>query len=392
MPSVCFYLHAHQPLRLKNYSFFDIGKHSLYFDDERNRSYLERIVKKSYLPTNQLLLDLIEKTNGRFKFSLSLTGVLLEQLERFFPEVIESFQALIKTGCVDILAETYYHSLASLYSKIEFQEQVKLHNKKIKELFDFSPKIFRNTELVFSNELAELVGKMGYKAILSEGIEKILGWRSPNFVYQAKNNPEVKLLLRNYRLSDDISFRFSSHGWQEWPLTAEKFALWINQINGNGEIVNLFMDYETFGEHQWQETGIFDFLKELPWRILSHPDNNFKTVSEVVQLYEAKDSLDFPFLVTWADTERDLSAWQGNKMQQVALEKTYALLPFVKQTEDDSLLDQWRKLQTSDHFYYMCTKWFSDGDVHKYFSPYESPYEAFIIFMNVLNDFKIRLS
>lgn len=392
MPSICLYLHAHQPLRLKNYTVFDMGKNISYFDEERNRAYLERIVRKSYLPTNKILLDLIYATKGRFKVSLSLTGVLLEQLEKFFPEVIESFQKLVKTGCVDILSETYHHSLAFLYSKEEFKDQVKLHQKKVKELFNFSPQVFRNTELIFSNEVAKVVGEMGYQAVLGEGVERVLGWRSPNFIYSSLNLPKVKLLLRNYKLSDDISFRFSSRDWETWPLTADKFALWINQLNGSGELVNLFMDYETFGEHQWEETGIFEFLKDFPFKILKHPDNNFQTVSDVVKLYKVKDELDFPSLTTWADTERDLSAWLGNRMQQVALEKIYSLSDQIKKSQNKEFLEEWRKLQTSDHFYYMCTKWFSDGDVHKYFSPYESPYDAFIIFMNVFNDLQMKIS
>ncbi len=391
MPSVCFYLHAHQPLRLKNYTVFDMGKNISYFDEERNRAYLERIVRKSYLPTNKILLDLIYATKGRFKVSLSLTGVLLEQLEKFFPEVIESFQKLVKTGCVDILSETYHHSLAFLYSKEEFKDQVKLHQKKVKELFNFSPQVFRNTELIFSNEVARAVGEMGYQAVLGEGVERVLGWRSPNFIYSSLNVPQVKLLLRNYKLSDDISFRFSSRDWETWPLTADKFALWINQLNGSGELVNLFMDYETFGEHQWEETGILEFLKDFPFKVLKHPDNNFQTVSDVVKLYKAKDELDFPSLTTWADTERDLSAWLGNRMQQVALEKIYSLSDQIRKSQNKEFLEEWRKLQTSDHFYYMCTKWFSDGDVHKYFSPYESPYDAFIIFMNIFNDLQMKI-
>lgn len=391
MSSICFYLHTHQPLRLRNFSVFDIGAQAPYFDGQRNKDYLARIVKKSYLPTNQILLDLIKNTKGRFKVSFSLTGVLLEQLENFFPEVIESFRKLIETGCAEILAETYYHSLAFLYSKREFAEQVKMHQRKLKNLFGLESDVFRNTELLFSNEMAGLAENLGFKAVLAEGADYILGWRSPNFIYQAKGAKNIKLLLRNYRLSDDISFRFSSREWTEWPLTADKFAAWINQVNGNGQVVNLFMDYETFGEHQWASTGIFEFLKAMPYKILEDPRNNFQIPSEVVKLYNPVGELDFPHIVTWADTERDLSAWLGNGMQQKALEKIYSLEEAVKQNGDEALLDEWRKLQTSDHFYYMCTKWFADGDVHKYFNPYESPYDAFIIFMNIFKDLTMRL-
>jgi len=392
MPSICLYLHAHQPLRLRNFSIFNIGKNHSYFDEERNRAYLERIVRKSYLVTNKILLDLIKDTKGKFKVSFSITGILLEQLEKDFPAVIKSFQDLIRTGCVELLSETYYHSLTYLYSKEEFKEQVKLHREKIKKLFNYAPQIFRNTELMFNNEMAKFIEKMGYQGILAEGADHILGWRSPNFLYRVKGAEKIKVLLRNYRLSDDISFRFSNRNWSEWPLTAEKYISWINQINGHGQVVNLFMDYETFGEHQWEETGIFEFLKSLPYRVLENPNNNFKTPREVVKLFKPVGELDFPNIISWADTERDLSAWLGNKMQQASLRKIYSLETAVKKSKDPLLIEDWRRLQTADHFYYMCTKWFADGDVHKYFNPYESPYDAFITFMNIFNDLKMRLN
>lgn len=391
MASVCFYLHTHQPYRIKRFSVFDIGKGLPYFDDEKNKMYLERIVRKSYLPTNRILLDLIKETKGKFKVSLSITGTLLEQLEKYYPGVIKSFQKLVNTGCVELLAETYYHSLAYLYSKEEFKKQVALHRQKIRGLFGSEPKAFRNTELMFNNEMANFVQGMGYQTMLAEGADYILGWRSPNFVYRVKTAPNLKVLLRNYRLSDDMSFRFSNRDWQEWPLTADKMACWINQTNGCGETVNLFMDYETFGEHQWEATGIFEFLKTLPCKILEHPDNNFKTVSEAAASYEARDELDFHNIVSWADIERDLSAWLGNSIQQRAVQAIYSLEEKVLAQGDEKLIDDWRKLQTSDHFYYMCTKWFADGDVHKYFNPYGSPYECFISYMNIINDLKIRL-
>ena len=391
MASICLYLHVHQPFRLKKFSFFDIGSGSSYFDDAMNRHYLERIVKKSYLPVNKILLDLIKETNGRFKVSFSLTGTLLEQLERWAPRVIKDFQKLVDSGCVEIIAETYYHSLAYLYSQEEFKKQVALHRKKIKNLFDYTPKIFRNTELIFNNEMAGFVQNMGYRGMLAEGADYILGWRSPNFVYRSPQAQNLGVLLRNYRLSDDISFRFSTPWWEERPLTADKFAAWVNQVNGCGQVVNLFMDYETFGEHQWESTGIFEFLKAFPHKILEHPDNDFKTPSEVINCYQAVAELDFPHIVSWADIERDLSAWLGNKMQQRAIESLYALEPAVLRSNDEKLIEDWRKLQTSDHFYYMCTKWFADGDVHKYFNPYGTPYDCFISFMNIINDLKLRL-
>ena len=390
MLSICLYLHAHQPFRLKNFSVFDIGNDSPYFDDEKNKEYLTRIVRKSYLPTNKILLDLIKDTKGKFKVSFSITGVLLEQLEKDFPEVIKSFQDLIDTGCVEILSETYYHSLAYLYSKEEFRKQINLHKKKIKELFDYTPEVFRNTELMFNNEMAKFISKMGYKGILAEGADHILGWRSPNFLYQPKGS-KIGLLVKNYRLSDDIAFRFSTPSWKGYPLTADKYASWINNAHGNGEIVNLFMDYETFGEHQWKETGIFEFLKVFPYEILKNPENDFKTPSEIISSSEPAGELDYPHIVTWADTERDLSAWLGNKIQQSAIKEIYSLEKEIIAIKDKKLTEDWRKLQISDHFYYMCTKWFADGDVHKYFNPYENPYDAFITCMNIINDLKLRI-
>ena len=392
MASICLYLHAHQPFRIKKFSVFDIGHSHPYFDEERNRGYLERIANKCYLPTIKILSDLINGTNGKFKVSFSISGMLLEQLENNNSEVIKQFQNLVKTGNVELIAETYYHSLAYLYSKEEFENQIKKHTEKLKDLFDYEPKVFRNTELMFSNEMANCVQNMGYKGMLAEGADHILGWRSPNFLYNVRTADNIKVLLRNYRLSDDISFRFSNRDWQEWPLTAEKFVHWLNRVNGNGEVVNLFMDFETFGEHQWDVTGIFDFLRAFPYRVLDHPDNNFKTPSELVNSYDARGELDFHNIVTWADTERDLSAWLGNQMQQSALRTLYTLEAPVIKSGDERIIDDWRKLQTSDHFYYMCTKWFADGDVHKYFNPYESPYECFISFMNIINDLKLRLN
>jgi len=388
MASICFYLHCHQPFRLKKFSVFDIGNNSSYFDDEKNKAYLERIVRKSYLPTNKIFLDLIKGTKKKFKISFSITGTLLEQLEKDFPEVIKSFQDLVKTGCVELLSETYYHSLAYLYSKEEFKKQVLLHRKKLKELFNYEPVVFRNTELIFNNEMAKFVEKMGYQGILAEGADYILGWRSPNFLYQSKGAKKIKLLLKNYRLSDDIAFRFSAQNWTEWPLTADKYSVWLNEVKG--PIINLFMDYETYGEHQWEETGIFEFLKAFPYQALKN-DHTFKTPSEILKLYQPVAELDFPHIVSWADLERDLSAWLGNEMQQIAAEKIYSLEKEIFAVKDKEIIEDWRKLQTADHFYYICTKWFADGDVHKYFNPYESPYECFIAYMNIFNDLKLKL-
>jgi len=390
MVDVCFYFQVHQPYRLRRYPVFDIGSSHGYFNDQKNEEIIKKVAKKCYIPANKLILDLINETKGKFRVSYSITGVALEQFEAHCPEVIESFKKLVETGCVEMLDETYYHSLSFLYSKKEFEKQVKMHKKKINELFKFKPKIFRNTELIYNNELAVFAENMGYKGILAEGADHILGWRSPNFIYRPKAS-KIGLLLKNYRLSDDIAFRFGEKGWEGYPLTAPKFAQWVNKINGNGNIVNLFMDYETFGEHQWEDKGIFDFLKHMPKEILKHPDNNFITPSEAVKKHKPVAELDINHSVSWADIERDLSAWCGNKMQQEALKHLYLLENKVKNAKNKKLIEDWRKLQISDNFYYMCTKWFNDGDVHKYFNPYESPYDSFIAFMNILNDFVIRL-
>jgi len=391
MVAVCFYFQVHQPYRLRRYSVFDIGKNSDYFDHEKNSSIMRKVAEKCYLPTNRLILDLINETDGRFRVSYSITGVALDQFREYSPEVIESFQDLVNTGYVELLDETYYHSLAFLYSRREFQEQVELHRRKMREIFHYKPKVFRNTELVYNNYLAYIAKEMGYKGILAEGADHILGWRSPNFLYKPSGTNGIKLMLKNYRLSDDIAFRFSERSWKEWPLTAEKFATWINAVNGNGNVVNLFMDYETFGEHQWEDTGIFNFLRYLPREILRNPDNCFMTPSEVIKSYDPVSELDIPHIVSWADIERDLSAWLGNSMQKSAIENLYKLESEVKESGDERLIEDWRRLQTADHFYYMCTKWFNDGDVHKYFNVYDRPHDSFIAFMNILTDFRIRL-
>jgi len=391
MPSVCFYFQVHQPVRLRHYTVFDKNDH--YFDDYKNGSICKKVANKCYLPANRLLLDLIRRFDGRFRISYSVTGLLMEQLEHYCPEVMSTFDALAETGCVEFLAETYYHSLSFLYSRTEFVEQINKHIDAINYFFGQRPKIFRNTELIYNNDLACLIESMGcFDAIITEGADHILGYRSPNFVYQPRGCKHLKLLLKNYSLSDDIAFRFSNRDWAQWPLTAEKFAQWVSNVNGNGNVVNLFMDYETFGEHQWEDTGIFDFMRHLPGEVLKHPDNNFKTPSEVVQSYGSADEVDVPHIISWADTERDLSAWLGNAMQSNAIHELYRLEKEIKSTKDEKIIGDWRKLQTSDHFYYMCTKYFADGDVHKYFNPYDSPYDSYINFMNVLDHLHKRCS
>jgi alpha-amylase len=389
MASICFYFQVHQPYRLRRYTIFELDSH--YFDDSRNAEICRKVAKKCYLPTNLLLLELIRKYRGRFKIAYSLTGVLLEQLELYAPEVLATFQALAATGCVEFLAETYYHSLSFLYSRDEFVEQIEDHKQVIQRLFGQTPRVFRNTELIYNNNLAALIEQIGgFDAILAEGADHVLGHRSPNFVYATANGTKLKLLLKNYRLSDDIAFRFSNRAWDQWPVTADRFASWVNTVNGNGVVVNLFMDYETFGEHQWEDTGIFNFLRYLPSEILKHPDNDFKTPSEVAAAYDAVDVIDVPYTISWADIERDLSAWLGNPMQANALAELYKLEANVKDANDDDIMTDWRRLQGSDHFYYMCTKWFADGDVHKYFNPYNSPYDAYINFMTVLDNLNSR--
>ncbi|MBX3395319.1 MAG: glycoside hydrolase family 57 protein [Phycisphaerae bacterium] len=388
MASVCFYFQVHQPFRLRRYSVFDTTRN--YFDEQKNADICRKVANKCYLPTNQCIYDLIKLHEGRFKVSYSLSGVVLDQFELYCPDVLESFKRLAGTGCVEFIAETYYHSLAFLYSRQEFVEQVNMQRAKVRDFFGYESTTFRNTELIYNNEVAKAAHEMGFKAIIAEGADHILGYRSPNFVYRPPNCP-IHVLLKNFRLSDDIAFRFGNRGWAEWPLSAEKFAGWVHQVNGNGYTVNLFMDYETFGEHQWADTGIFDFLYHLPRAILSHPDNDFKTPCEVAAAFAPVGEYDAHHLISWADTERDLSAWLGNAMQSNALQEVYAFEKRVKETGDPQLISDWRRLLTSDHFYYMCTKYFADGDVHKYFNPYESPYDSYINFMNVLDNLSARV-
>ncbi|MCD6478847.1 MAG: glycoside hydrolase family 57 protein [Candidatus Diapherotrites archaeon] len=388
MTMLCFYFQVHQPMRIGRFTFFDIGGEKDYFDEKQNLQYLERIVRKCYMPTNRLILDLISETSGAFKVNFSITGTLLEQLEKHFPNVIESFDEMLASNCMELFCETYYHSLSFLISEEEFSEQVKMHREKIKEVFNVKPRVFRNTEAVYSNDIAKTISKLGFKAAITEGCEKILGWRSPNYLYKAKDVP-LLLLLRNYRLSDDVAFRFSEPSWKEYPLTADKYAYWI--ASTPGDCINIFMDYETFGEHQWPETGIFEFLRALPKEIAKHEHLEFALASEIVRKLKPKDELSVPMFVSWADIDRDLSAWLENKMQRHAFDELKSLEAHVKKSKKKELIHNWRLLQTSDHFYYMCTKWFADGDVHKYFNPYETPYEAYINYMNVLNDLKARV-
>ncbi|HDZ20576.1 hypothetical protein LCGC14_0512850 [marine sediment metagenome] len=388
MASVVFYFQVHQPYRLRRYTIFDSD--TSYFDDQANEAIFRKVADKCYRPTTALIGELIDQHEGRFRVSFSLTGTAIEQMQRWAPDVLETFQALAATGCVEFIAETKYHSLAFLYSREEFIAQTQAHCALTESLFGRRPTVFRNTELTYNNDVARVVEEMGFNAILTEGADHILGYRSPNFLYRPPNCRHLQMLLKNYRLSDDIAFRFGNRGWTGWPLTVEKFANWVDQINGNGFVCNLFMDYETFGEHQWADTGIFDFLRSLPGAVLGSGKNDFLTVSEAVERYEPVGDVDVPHMISWADTERDLSAWLGNSMQANALHDVYVLAEAVLASGDEGLIHDWRRLQTSDHFYYMCTKWFADGDVHKYFNPYESPYDAYINYMNILDSVRAR--
>lgn len=396
MLSVCPYFHVHQPYRVKRYQVFDIGNDTEYFNDNsetdlNNRRIIEKVASKSYRPTNKILKELLD-THPEFRFALSFSGTALDQFEEYAPDVLASFQELVATGRVEILADTYHHSLAFFYSVPEFERQVQKHKDRIEDLFKVSPKVFRNTELSYRNDLAKWCEDNGYLGIMAEGWDKYLGWRSPNYVYSPKDCSKIKVLLKNYKLSDDVAFRFSNQAWESFPLQAETFASWVHAHHGDGETVNLFMDYETFGEHQWEHTGIFNFLRALPEMILRHPETSFKTPTETIESYASTGEYDVPDVLTWADTDRDLTAWTGNDIQRDALSKIYALESDVMEINDKELTEIWRKLQTSDHFYYMCTKWSNDGDVHAYFSPYQSPYDAYIAFMNALSDLQLRVA
>ena len=395
MRGICLYLHIHQPFRYRAYSIFDVGNSENYFSDpnynskQSNERIFRKVAEKSYYPTFDLLEKNLKKHEG-FKFSLSITGVWLEQAETWAPDLIDRLKKMVKTGRVELVAETYYHSMSFFYDREEFKAQVSQQVKKFKDVFGVVPKVFRNTEFSYNDEVGKTVEELGFEACLAEGWDKILGWRSPNFVYKAAGTKNLKLLLKNYRLSDDIAFRFSNKEWKDWPLTVEKYERWVDDACLNGNVVNLFMDFETFGEHQWEETGIFEFMDRFIASWLGKFDNKFLTVSE-----EAKEKpvgeISMPWTVTWADTERDLSAWMGNKLQDEAMTALYSLREKVLKTKDKKLIDDFRKLTTSDHAYYMCTKYWNDGDVHAYFSAYDSPYDAFMYFLNILRSLEYRL-
>jgi len=392
MKKICLYFQVHQPFRYKRYRFFDIGNDHYYYDDYMNESIMRKVAERCYLPTNKILSDLIKKYGNKFKVTFSLSGIVLDQFELYAPEVLESFKKLADTGCVEFLAETYSHSLVALKDKEEFRKQVKEQTDRIKQYFNQEPKVFRNTELIYSDEIGAQVYEMGFMAMLTEGAKHVLGWKSPNYLYYNAINPRLKVLLKNFKLSDDIAFRFSNKGWSEYPLTAEKYVRWLNDLDKKEEIVNLFMDYETFGEHQWKDTGIFDFLSALPRALFRNTNFSFCTPSELADNLQAVAAVNVPYPISWADEERDLTAWLGNELQVDAFDKLYSLTDKVNKCDDPKILKDWNYLQASDHFYYMSTKFFSDGEVHAYFNPYESPYDAYINYMNILSDFILRLN
>ena len=394
--SIVLYLHVHQPWRIRDdQTLFDVGTNKNYFSEEKglkrqsNGEIFRKVAEKSYIPMNNLLEKLL-KTHPEFKFSFSITGTFIDQAQEFAPEVLESFKRLVQTGRAEIIAETYYHSLAFFFDREEFEAQVSAHQAKIREVFNVETTAFRNTELSYNDELAKWADDFGFKAILAEGWDPILQWRTPNHIYRPKGTKNIRLLLKNYKLSDDLAFRFSNRNWQEYPLTTQKYISWLESSSYHGDVINLFMDYETFGEHQWAESGIFDFFESLVSYWLKKPEHGFKTVTEAAQS-EPAAGISMPNTVTWADTERDLTAWLGNSMQQEAMKYLYALKSRVYNSQNGNLVEDWRRLTTSDHPYYMCTKYFNDGDVHAYFSPYKSPYDAFLYFMDTLRDMDFRL-
>ncbi len=391
MKSICLCFQVHQPFRYRRYRFFDIGNDHYYYDDYTNESILRKVAKHCYLPANKLMLELITKHKGRFKIAFSMSGLAIEQFELYAPEVLNSFKALADTGCVEFLSETYAHSLASLKNKDLFKRQIEEHDQLIGKYFGQKPSVFSNTELIYSDEIGAMVADMGYKAMLTEGAKHILGWKSPNFLYVNAINPRLKLLMRNYKLSDDLAFRFSNRAWNQFPLTSEKFVSWLNALEKD-DFSNVFINYETFGELQRAETGIFRFMEKLPDVVFKRSGITFTTPSEIAAQFQPVSVISVPHPISWADEERDLSAWLGNELQTEAFNKMYDLAVRMNKVANYDMQKDWNNLQASDHFYYMCTKFFSDGEVHRHFNPYGSPYEAFINYMNILSDFELRLN
>ncbi len=390
--SICIYFQIHHPERLRKYQFFDIGKKHNYFDNYANRSELEDLAENCYLPANALLLDLIKKYEGKFKVAFSISGSAIDQLEMHTPEVIRSFQELAQTGQVEFLAETYSHSLASLSKDTdEFELQVKRHSAAIKELFGKKPVTFRNTSLIYSDKIGKRVADLGFKTMLTDGAKHVLGWKSPNFVYKNALDENLNLLLKNSKLSDDIAIRFSDRNWSEYPLTSEKYADWVSHSLQDTEVLNLFMNYEVIGHYNRAESGIFDFLRYFIQQIAENPNYQFLLPKEVTKKHTAKDILPVPYPISWTDEERDITSWLGNELQKEAFTELFKIQPLVKKKKNAELNEDYSRLQASEHFYFMRTKLFSGADYHKYILPYESPYEAFINYMNVLSDFIERV-
>ncbi|WP_315543369.1 glycoside hydrolase family 57 protein [Capnocytophaga leadbetteri] len=390
--SICIYFQIHHPERLRKYQFFDIGKKHNYFDNYANRSELEDLAENCYLPANALLLDLIKKHEGKFKVAFSISGSAIDQLEMHTPEVIRSFQELAQTGQVEFLAETYSHSLASLSEDTdEFELQVKRHSAAIKELFGKKPVTFRNTSLIYSDKIGKRVADLGFKTMLTDGAKHVLGWKSPNFVYKNALDENLNLLLKNSKLSDDIAIRFSDRNWSEYPLTSEKYADWVSHSLQDTEVLNLFMNYEVIGHYNRAESGIFDFLRYFIQQIAENPNYQFLLPKEVTKKHTAKDILPVPYPISWTDEERDITSWLGNELQKEAFTELFKIQPLVKKKKNAELNEDYSRLQASEHFYFMRTKLFSGADYHKYILPYESPYEAFINYMNVLSDFIERV-
>jgi alpha-amylase len=405
LTDIVFIFEVHQPHRLKKDFFWEnrlfkrLKKEEFfnyYFNHELDREIFERACKKCYFPSNQILLDLIDKhkrDKRQVKFSFSISGVFLEQCEMLNKDLLESFKQLAETGCVEFLNQTYYHSLASIYpEKGEFVEQVKMHRQTVKDLLGYTPQVFENTELIYNNTIAKTIEELGFTGIFTEGTERILHGKSPNHLYKPKDCKKLKVLLRNYKLTDDIGFRFSARWWNEWPLTADKYASWLAATPG--QCINIFPDYETFGEHHWPETGIHDFLRHLPREILKWWHLRMSTPSEVIEKYEPTGEIDVPELggtVSWADLERDTSCWLGNTMQWAYFTSVKRLEPLLKEADDKDFLRIWRYFQTSDHLYYMFTAGGAPGEVHSYFSPFNNPVDAYVTAQAAILDFENRI-
>lgn len=390
--TLCFYFQIHLPFQLRRYRFFDIGNSHQYYDEFNMRNYLSKIVEQSYLPMNKVLLDIIKEYGNKFKVAFSITGETIEQLEKYAPHVLDSFKELAATGSVEFICETYSHSLAFLKDEKELERQLKKQAETIEKYFDQKPKTARLTGLMYSDLIGERVAKLGFKAIVTEGAKHVLGWKSPNYVYSNANNPDLNVLLRNFHLSDDIAYRFSDRSWSEWPVTSEKFVNWLDKVDEKEEVVNLFMDYITFGNRHPRSTGIFEFMRYLPKEIFKHDKFEFLTPSEVIKKHKAVGPVHVPYPISWSEEERDLSVWLGNDLQHDAFTSLCDLGEKIRFVNDQELTQDWERLQDSDHYYYMCTKWMSDASSRRFNSVYSSPYDAYINYMNVLSDLISRVN